>query len=338
MNQRHPVRVSHRLLAASFGLSLLAAHPGAAVVSPRSDSSVLAKRLSPLGFVATSAPQELPQVAAEVTSATHDAVASFQAEAGPAWRFYIDRRSGGMALVEGQGLPWIAPEAAARVAVSDLEKSARGLIERYPSFFQVPNGQLVLDARGSVHFGEQGQFWNLVFRQEIAGIPVDNARVVFRVSHGNLVQFGVDRTVPQTQRLAAATPALTRAQAKAALAAYLGGLLPGDRFVEDGTLLWVPRGAADQVGFQGAIGSGWKPELVYRFAFLRAGEPESWQALVDALTGEVVRFVDTNEYAAALARGSVYTVSNCTDPTSCTPGSQTESAITMPNAQLTFTG
>jgi hypothetical protein len=343
MNHRPAARLLRGFLALSLGLTLLAVNvavrPAAAVVIPHSQSTLLAKRLSPLGFVATSAPQELQQVAAELGAAATDAVAAFQAEAGPAWRFYVDRRSGGMALVEGQGLRWFAPEAAAAsVSVVDLEKNARGLIERYPSFFQVPNSQLALDSRGSVHFGEQGQFWNLVFRQEIGGIPVDNARVVFRVSHGNLVQFGVDRTVPQTQRLAAATPALTRAQAKAALAAYLGGLLPGDRFVEDGTLLWVPRGAADQVGFQGAIGSGWKPELVYRFAFLRAGEPESWQALVDAVTGEVVRFVDTNEYAAALARGSVYTVSNCTDPTSCTPGSQTESAITMPNAQLTFTG
>lgn len=332
--RRRAIRLGLILLAASA-----AAGPAAAVVVPRSQSPLLAKRLNPLGFVATSAPQELPKVAAELETAALDAVASFQTEAGPEWRFHVDRRSGGMALVEGQGIQWILPEAAGRVSFTDLEKRARLLVERYPSFFRVPNGELVLDPRGSVHFGEQGQFWNLVFRQEIGGIPVDNARVVFRISHGNLVQFGVDRTVPQTLRPAGTAPVLTREQAKAALAAYLGGLLPGDRFVEEGTLLWVQRGAADTVGFRGALGTGWQPVLVYRFAFLRAGEAESWEALVDATTGQVVRFVDTNEYAAAaLARGSVYAVTNCTDPASCTPGSQTELAITMPNALLTFTG
>ncbi len=48
--------------------------------------------------------------------------------------------------------------------------------------------------------------------------------------------------------------------------------------------------------FEGAVGSGIDYRLAHRFAFERSGVIGTWEALVDAHTGELLRFVDTNRY------------------------------------------
>src|SRR6187549_915110 len=132
---------------------------------------------APAGFVATPAPRELSLVQAELGSATLGDITAFRSAAGPAWEFWIDRRSGAVALVEGQGLAWIP--ASGTTTAAALEAKARALIASYPNLFQVPASQLVLDTSATRRFGDRGQFWNVAFRQVIAGVPVEGARVVF---------------------------------------------------------------------------------------------------------------------------------------------------------------
>ena len=88
-----------------------------------------------------------------------------------------------------------------------------------------------------MQFGESGQFWSIAFRQEIDGIPVEGAWVFFHVSHGNLVQFGVDRTIPVSARPKAPAALLGAAQGKSSIASWIGGLREEDEFAENGTLL-----------------------------------------------------------------------------------------------------
>ena len=292
--------------------------------------------LAPAGFVATVAPAELSTVIEEVSAETLAAVSAFEAEAGPDWRFYVDRRSGGMALVEGRGIAW-TPDNGSQVSLAAFEARSRQFMRRYPSFFRVPDAQLVLDAKASVNVGELGTHWNVVYRQVVGGVPVEGARVVFRIAHGNLVQFGVDRTVPIETASNRVSGLLTATQARSALAQYVGGLLATDRFTEEGTLSWIPRGVDENGPYTGPIGAGWKSEIVYGFTFLRTGSNASWHAFVDAKTGEVLRFVDATDYAA-LAKASVFTSTNCADPLNCVPGSATEVGITMPFANLSFAG
>lgn len=289
--------------------------------------------LAPAGFVATPAPRELSLVQAELSAATLGDITAFRSAAGPAWTFWIDRRSGAVALVEGQGLPW----ATGATTAAALESKARALMASYPNLFQVPASQLVLDAANTRRFGDRGQFWNVAFRQVIGGVPVEGALVVFRVSHGNLVQFGVNRAIPSSAGVESVLPALTAAQAKANLGQFLGGLLPNDTFLQEGVLTWVLRGTADEVGYTGPIGAGWQPSLVYRFLFTRAGSLATWLSLVDARNGQVLRFVDANDYAAVL-KGSALTQHNCADPANCVPGTGAELPVTMPNAKMTFVG
>lgn len=289
--------------------------------------------LAPAGFVATPAPRELSLVQAELSAATLGDIDAFRSAAGPAWTFWIDRRSGAVALVEGQGLPWFTGTTTAAA----LETKARALMASYPNLFQVPASQLVLDAANTRRFGDRGQFWNVAFRQVIGGVPVDGALVVFRVSHGNLVQFGVNRAIPASAAVDGITPVLTAVQAKANLGQFLGGLLPDDTFLQDGVLTWVLRGTADEVGYTGPVGAGWQPALVYRFLFTRAGSLATWLSLVDARSGQILRFVDANDYAAVL-KGSVLTQTNCADPANCVPGTAAELPVALPNAKMTFAG
>lgn len=316
-------------VAALLLLGASASH-AAVVAQPEPMHSLV---LAPAGFVATPAPRELSRVEGELSPATLADIASFRSAAGPAWSFWIDRRSGAVALVEGQGMAWASGDTSAAA----LEAKARALISDYPGLFQVPASQLVLDTRATRRFGDRGQFWNVAFSQVIDGVPVEGALVVFRVAHGNLVQFGVNRAVPASAGVAGTAPAVSAADAKANLATFLGGLLADDRFLQDGVLSWVQRGTADEVGYTGPIGSGWQPALVYRFLFTRAGSLGTWLALVDAGNGQVVRFVDDNDYVSVL-KGSALTESNCADPSNCVPGTAAELPVTMPDALLTFEG
>ncbi|MES1244854.1 MAG: hypothetical protein ABUT39_24815 [Acidobacteriota bacterium] len=325
-----------RLLSAALAaLGGLALAPGlSATVVPQVDP-LHGLVQAPAGFVATPAPRELSLIQAELGPAILGDVAAFRSAAGPDWTFWIDRRSGAVALVEGQGLPWIPASGVTTAAA--LEAKARALVSAYPNLFQVSASQLVLDAAATRRFGDRGQFWNVAFRQAIGGVPVEGSHVVFRVSHGNLVQFGVNRAVPASAGLEGIVPALTAAQAKTNLGQFLGGLLPGDHFLANGVLTWVLRGTADEVGYTGPIGAGWQPSLVYRFLFTRAGSLATWLSLVDARNGQVLRFVDANDYASVL-KGSALTQTNCTDPANCVPGTAAELPVTLPNAKLTFLG
>src|SRR5215218_1174159 len=288
---------------------------------------------APAGFVATPAPRPLSQVQSELSPATLAEISAFRSAAGSAWQFWIDRRSGAVALVEGQGIPW----AAGNTSASALEAKARALMADYPSLFQVPASQLVLDTANTRRFGDRGQFWNVAFKQVIAGVPVEGAQVVFRISHNNLVQFGVNRAIPASAGVAGITPAISAAEAKANLVTFLGGLLSDDDFLQDGVLTWVQRGTGDEVGYTGPIGSGWQPTLAYRFLFTRAGSLSTWLALVDADSGQIVRFVDANDYVSVL-RASALTEHNCADPANCVPGTAAELPVTLPDAKLTFVG
>ncbi len=318
-----------------LGGALLAAPSAVYAVRVTGGSTLDARVIAPVGFVATVVPVELSKVIDQVPAETLSAVSAFEAEAGTSWRFYLDRRSGGMALAEGRGLAWAPPYA--RMSPAELEADARDFMQRYPALFQVPDFQLVLDPKGTVNLGEREQYWNVVFKQVSGGVPVEGARVVFRVADGKLVQFGVDRTVPVGTPFKSTAGLLSAVQARNALSTYVGGLTDADRVMENGTLTWVVRGADETGEYTGPIGAGWQPEIVYRFGFIRNASPQSWQALVDAKSGQVVRFVDQTEYASLL-KASVYTTTNCADPLNCVPGTATETTVTIPNASLNFAG
>ena len=76
--------------------------------------------------------------------------------------------------------------------------------------------------------------WFVDYNVEISGMAVEGARVVFRVNNGNLIQFGSENLPEPGAR--APRVKLSRKQALAVLADYVGGMRAGDIFVDGGSL------------------------------------------------------------------------------------------------------
>ena len=242
------------------------------------------------------------------------------------WEVRWDTRNDRPNLVQGVGIP-LLPGRGNKLAASDLklahpgapevgdvEARLRGFLADFPELLNVGGFDLRLDPASTVNVGDQKQIWFVEFQQFHRGVPVEDAKVYFRINNGNIVQFGADkvaevRTSPR--------PKIDRAAALAAVVQALGFRVDEIKeFVEPGTLKFVPALTADEQPaekYQGAPGRGYRHLLVWEVAFRRAGDPATWEAKVDARTGKILSIRDRNDYVAAQVSGGIYPVTN-SDP------------------------
>jgi hypothetical protein len=238
------------------------------------------------------------------------------------WSAWIDQRTGMIAYAEGGGLPWIpghgnslrsedvsrflkAGEKA--INLGALEAIARESLVKVAGMMGVDPRELVLNRGRSGH--PASHLWLIDFDLVRDGLVVEGARVVFRVNNGNLIQMGTENlpapgTVVPPSRF-------TRDQALAAVAKYIGGFGTADTFSDRGSLHLVPVNipssrSAEDFDF----GEGRGLARIWQFTFHRQGVLGTWQARVDAGTGEVLELTDVNRYGLAL--GGVYTSSPTT--------------------------
>ncbi|HXB55393.1 MAG TPA: hypothetical protein VN461_11455 [Vicinamibacteria bacterium] len=238
----------------------------------------------------------------------------FQSEYGSSWRFLIDERTGRANLVEGGAIPFI-PGPANKLRWQDfgadcdrpsciprakMESLAREFLVRNRVALQVNPEELVLDPVGTVPVGNSVYF--VRFQWAHGGVPVEGGSVFLAINNGNLIQVGVTnigdiKLDPK--------PTLPLDRAKARLESYVGGM-DRDKWLDQGSLGIIPITPpgldpdAPKVPFGKMIGY----MLVYKFAFQRPGVLGSWEALVNANTGDLVRFIDTNAYGHI--QGGVY--------------------------------
>jgi hypothetical protein len=221
-------------------------------------------------------------LAAEVVSGW----TAFQASA-PGWRAFVDRRTGRVEVAEGGGLAWISDTA----DLTGLEKRARAFLPRIAALLGIEPASLVL------HPGRSGRLadhlWTVDFDVVRDGLPVEGARVVFRINHGNLVQIGTENLPAPGTRVPPGR--LSREQALAVVARHVGGFSAADLFVDGGSVHLLPIQASDHR--RGLA-------RVWQVAFERRGVLGTWRARVDAETGEILEFVDTNRYGQI--NGGVY--------------------------------
>jgi hypothetical protein len=225
------------------------------------------------------------------------------------WSAYVDRRTGYVESVEGSGIPWI-PGRGNRLARADLssrlagrseidlpvlESLARDFLPEVAPAMGIEPAALVLNRGRSGRFGDA--LWFVDFDVYRGGLPIEGARVVFRVSHGNLVQFGTENL--PSSGVAAPKTRLSRDEARARLSSYVGGLRASDRMIDPGSLHLLPA-ALDGGGSRGLV-------RVWQITFRRDGEGATWQARIDAATGKVLELYDINEYAQII--GGAYPVS-----------------------------
>jgi hypothetical protein len=248
-------------------------------------------------------------LASALAPAANNSWNQFRATNGD-WTAAVDSKSGLIASADGAGIPWV-PGRGNRLTRSDIASVLGGrakpdlaVLESIARNFIAKNGKLIgVDASSLVlNAGRSGQpsdyLWFVDFDVVRAGIPIENARVVFRVNHGNLIQWGTENLPPAD--VAVPQVKLSPKAALAILSSYVGGLSPlTDRILENGTLHLIPT-----VKPEAAFGKGYELTNVYQFTFHRQGVLGTWRAKIDAGSGDVLEFADVNDYAQAT--GGIY--------------------------------
>ncbi len=242
----------------------------------------------------------------------------FLSENGTAWSLAIDRRTGYPSLAQGSGVPWV-PGRGNALQLQDLRESlgandtvtqgtlvrlATQFMRQYPELFGVDPQDLQVNPISTGEYG--GYLWYVQLDRTYHGIPVERSYVVFRVNNGNLVQFGGEYLGPIDLD---PLPSIDAETAQQVLAGYAGGLSASDEWVNRGSLSVLPLAPSGDDGvYNGQAGHGVEYHLVYTLAFRRAGVMGTWTAKVDAHTGEVLQFVDANDYGSI--QGGIYITSN----------------------------
>jgi trimeric autotransporter adhesin len=295
------------LLVALFLLALL---PGAA------SAQVIKEPNDPLDALAYVDERLHPHTAAEpfddaeptLEPGVREGWAKFKLDAPGEWKAHVDKRNGRIDFAEGAGIPWVPGRGNglnhADIAqhlgdrkkpdLPTMERIARGFLPRVAHLLGVTPNNLVLNQGRSGQPAEH--IWFVDYDVTLDGIAIDGARVVFRINNGNLIQLGTENVPPGPVRAPKAK--LTREQALAAVADYIGGFNAADTFLDGGSLRLLPTRERDERFNDGfAPGKGRGLLAAWQFIFSREGEHETWRARVDAVTGQVVDFRDINEYA-----------------------------------------
>src|SRR6266545_289296 len=224
--------------------------------------------------------------------------ASFRQDSGE-WNALVDKRTGRVDIAEGAGIPWIpghgnnltkALAGNGKVDLTALDTIAHGFMPRVAALLGINPSNLVLNRSRSGMPADYLAFvdYDLVMSD---GTPIEGARVVFRVNHGNLIQFGSENLPPLGFGVVKAK--IKSDAALAAVSNYIGGFTAADTFIDRGSAHVLPTAEIDNRfadGFEFGKGRGVAP--VWQFTFHRDGVMGTWRARVDGVTGEVLELTD----------------------------------------------
>src|SRR6185503_15460231 len=135
--------------------------------------------------------------------------------------------------------------------------------------------------------------WQVSAAQVVNGVSVRDARFALTIRHGNVVAFGTESWGRADLRT---EPTVDAGQALKAAFDHAGG-----RSISD-TLVQEPR--LEIIVVAGALGQGYAHRLVWSLVFQRRPEDARWEALVDAGTGTLLAFQDTNHYVNRQVTGT----------------------------------
>jgi Zn-dependent metalloprotease len=331
-----------RTIRRPLALSLLAFAAAASLYAIQPDEEAAPSRLARAYLAPELAVEPTLDELGDLRTAPRPELAAFVRDFGSEWIVRWDRRSARPHLIQGSGVA-IVPGRGNGLLPADLGLAAgqpttleavaarlRGFLAAYPELLGVEGLDLRLDPARSTAFGAGNSKWFVELAQYQNGVPVEGANVFFRLSHGNLVQFGADRVSPvaiDTQ------PALNRETAFAAALRELQFPAPAglETVVDAGSLHLYPtvtEGEASGERFAGAAGSGYSHLLAWKFVFRVAGESTTYQVLFDAHRNQVLEVRDLNATVDATVSGGIYPTTN-TDP---------ETVVTFPFATVTNGG
>lgn len=201
---------------------------------------------------------------------------------GGNWKAQFDTLTNHPRRVFGGAIPWTKNP-------SQLEQVARSFIDANQSVLGVANSRLVYDPTGATAV-KSGRVMYAAFDYHINNVPVEQARLVFAVNNGNMIYWH-SANIADVPTIT--TPALSASQALGAALAHAGLAQSATNIVQQPALKLMPR--------NGLLGALLKYQLAYEVIFRLDGGRSTWVAHVDALTGQVIAFGDSNRYAACTA-------------------------------------
>ncbi|MBI1747593.1 MAG: hypothetical protein HYR55_13540 [Acidobacteria bacterium] len=236
---------------------------------------------------------------------------NFIGQFGQSWTVSLDRRSGVPALVHGAGIPWVSRDDLP--SLDSLDHTARQFLSDHNDLFKVEPGSLILNREVSSNLGERQELWNLIYQYYHEAVPVLGAKVVFRINHGRLIQFGAEKVSPISL---STVPALGRDIAYLSVLRMMG-ILPTDPMTlfDAGTLYILPIAAEAELrdptspptAYNGPPGNGYHHRLIYQFILQVPNDDGTYVVRLDAHSGEIVDFFDDTKYGQV--NGGVYLLS-----------------------------
>lgn len=228
------------------------------------------------------------------------------------WEVHWDLRGDRPHLIQGTGAPLFpgrgnSLDGAPPTGLPEVALHLRGFLAEFSDLFRISQEELILDEEASGSY--QGYYWNVEFQQRHDGVPVAGAKIFFRINNGNLVQLGADLVA--SIRHLDTHPRLSRQEA---LAVVLGEAQVGSHEVtvlDPGTLRIFPALLGHEhpgQRYEGVPGLGYRHILGWELTFRRQGEPATYEAVVDARSGRLLRLVDRNRYAQVT--GGIFPESN----------------------------
>jgi hypothetical protein len=230
---------------------------------------------------------------------------------------FVDRRSGRWATLllsepllpgkgNGNGLSWANLGYGAPKNDTEHGKAAmqafRGYLEANSHPLRIDLDELTDPGRVAVH--QDGAVVQIYVPRVYEGVPVRGSHLTATLNHGNLTLFGADNWGDINT---STKPRVTVDAALQELRAYVEPHYPVRGAWGKSELLLVPVAKGQNVSSVD-VGKGFGYRLVWAIRPAFDGDLRRFEALVDAHSGQIISFQDTNHYADA--RGGVYPKSN----------------------------
>jgi hypothetical protein len=296
--------------------SVLAAVPVGAVVAPEKGSPLAAREFRHPRLQVELGLQRVEELPPADRGALLDALAELRVASPGA---YVDRRTGRFATLipvhpllpgtgEGNRIAWddlsVPPPLDARGWEVAGWNALVAYVRAHGAALRIDASELASPGLVTVHDG--GALVQILARRVFGGVPVRDSHLTAVVSHGNLVLMGAHNwgTIRLDSR-----PSIGAEPAEQVLARFLAAAAPaGARRAPH--LAIVPMATGPVEGLA-RLDRGLTYRLVWVLSPRFAGDLGTWEALVDAHSGELIAFTDTNQYQSVRrVQGGVYPVSN----------------------------
>ena len=335
MSYVRSVRFAGGLMAAVLG-----AGPVGAAVAPKNESPIAAREYRHPQLHIDNRVQRVEEQAAAARGSFLDALTELRVSSPAA---YLDPRTGRFATLmpaepllpgtgEGNSVAW-SDLGIDEPAGADGWKQAAwgafvGYVEQHSKALGIDVAELAQPGNVTVH--DDGAIVQIHAPRVIDGVRVRESYLTAVINHGNLVLFGAHNW--GTVRVSG-TPTLSEAEATQSLGSFLSALAPQE-YRRKASLAIVPLSAGPLESLN-AYDRGLDYRLVWVLSPRFAGDMGTWEALVDAHSGEMIAFTDTNHYQSVRrVQGGVYPVSNDLVP----PDGVEQPGWPFPFADVTTTG